>query len=95
MEIEDNGFELIKSKVVKSLKDFLIKDTVAKTGETPVVCEMHVPYHQVDIDKEEPGVAQAVITYVVSYIKEKKHTVRVKFQYDSKGKVDKNSLVYV
>ena len=95
MEIEDNGFEIIKSKVVKSLKDFLIKDTLAKTGETPVVCEMHVPYHQVSADKDGTGTAQAVITYVVNYIKERKHTVRVKFQYDAKGKVDRSSLVYV
>jgi hypothetical protein len=95
MEIEDNSFELIKSKVVKSLKDFLIKDTIARSGETAIICEMHVPYHQVSVDKEEPNMAQAVVTYVVNYIKERKHTVRVKFQYDSKGKIDKTSLAYV
>lgn len=95
MEIENNGFEIIKSKVVKNLKDFLVKDTVARVNEKDVACEMHIPYHQVSLDDDEPDTALAVVTYVVNYIKEKKHTVRIKFQYDSKGKVDKSSLAYV
>jgi hypothetical protein len=94
MEIEHGSFEAIKSKITKSLKDILLKDTVLPKDEKDVACEMHVPYHQVS-QGDESNTATAAITYVVNYGKEKKHTVRVKFQYDSTGKVDKDSIVYV
>lgn len=94
MDMENNSFDLIKSKVTKNLRDFLLKDTVAPKCEKEVACEMHLPYHQV-YKEDEPGTATAAITYVVNYIKEKRHTVRVKFQYDGTGKVDRNSIVYV
>lgn len=94
MDIENN-FELVKSKLTKALRDFLAKDTVAPKGEKEVQCDMHVPYHQVVRCDEEPNTAVATVTYVVRYIKEKKHTVRIKFQYDQSAKIDKASLLYV
>ena len=96
MHIETNSFDTLKSKIVKSLKDFLSKDTVTPVGEKNIPCEIHIPYNQIKQDEEEDNVASAVATYVVSFNqKEKKHTVRFKFKYEPNGKYVKDSLQYI
>ena len=90
----NNEFELIKSKLARSLKDILTKDAATPEGERHVDCEVHVPYHQL-LAEDEPMTAKASVTYVVHGSTEKKHTVRIKFNYDKSGKFLKNSMTYV
>lgn len=88
------AFNEIKSKLAKSIKDTLTRDAAAPEGERPVDCEVHVPYHQLT-PEDEPMTARALVTYVVHGPTEKKHTVRIEFNYDKAGKFLKNSMTYV
>jgi hypothetical protein len=93
--VHNSEFDAIKSKLARSLKDTLTKDAATPEGERPVDCEVHVPYHQLAADDTEPLTASALVTYVVHGATEKKHTVRIKFNYDKSGKFLKNSMTYV
>jgi hypothetical protein len=88
-------FEALKSKIAKSLKDTLYKESMTPPGERHVEHDVHVPYHQVMDIEDEPMAASAVVTYVVMFPKEKRNTVRVKFNYDKAGKLLRNTMVYV
>lgn len=85
----------LKSKIARSLKNTLTSDAVAPAGEKHVNFEVHVPYHQVKLDEDEPSTATATVTYVVQCPKEKRHTVYIKFKYDKSGKFLKNTMQYV
>jgi hypothetical protein len=97
MEIEHKEFELIKSKLARSIKDILTKESATPPGEKNTPCEVHIPYHHIKPvdDADSPDTAQATVTYVVSCPMEKKHTVRIKFKYDKNGKFLRNSMIYV
>lgn len=93
MNIEN--FDELKSKIARSLKTTLSYEAIPPTGEKPVDFELHVPYHQIKLDDEEPLTAKAVVTYVVRCPTEKKHTVFIKFNYDKSGKFLRNTMEYV
>jgi hypothetical protein len=88
-------FESLKSKIAKSLKETLFKESATPPGERHVDHDVHVTYHQVLEVEDEPMTASAVVTYVVAYPKEKRHTVRIKFNYDKAGKFLRNTMLYV
>jgi hypothetical protein len=94
MEIENGAFELIKSKLARSLKETLTREASTPQDEKNTTCEVHIPYHQIKPDEDEPDTAQATVTYVVLCPEEKKHTVRIKFRYDKNGKFVKDSMTY-
>jgi hypothetical protein len=93
--IFNQTFEDLKSKIAKSLKETLHRDAAAPAGERHVDYDVHVPYHQLIADDSEDMAARAVVTYVVDCPSEKKHTVRIKFNYDKSGKFLKNTMTYV
>jgi len=93
MNIENS--EELKSKLVRSLKTTLAYEAIPPTGEKPVDFELHVPYHQIKLDPDEPNTASAVVTYVVRCPTEKKHTVFIKFKYDKAGKFLRETMKYV
>lgn len=88
-------FETIKSKLARSMKEILTKEAVMPSGESPVRCDVTIPYPQLDADPEDEGYAQATVIYVTYCPTEKKHVVRIKFQYDKTGKFLKDTVVYV
>jgi hypothetical protein len=91
----ESKFELIHSKIARSLKEALFKESITPEGEKPVRMELHVPYNQIRPDEETEDTATATVTYVVWCPSEKKHTVNIKFNYDKHGKFIRNSMVYV
>lgn len=88
-------FELLKSKLARSLKETLTKDAAPPAGERAVDYEVHVPYHQLQADDDEDNTAEASVVYVVRTPQEKRHMVRIRFQYDKTGKFLKDTLAYV
>lgn len=92
---QSKDFELLKSKLARSLKEALVRDSLAPAGERPVDFDIHVPYHQLTVDEEVPSTAEAVAVYVVRCPAEKRHSVRIRFQYDKSGKFLKDTMTYV
>jgi hypothetical protein len=88
-------FEVLKSKIVRSLKEHLYNDALPPSGERPVDFDIHVPFHQVHLDEDADNRATASVTYMVNCPSEKKHSVHVNFAYDKTGRYVKGSLVYV
>ena len=93
MNIEN--FEELKSRLSRSLKTTLTQEAIAPAGEKPVNFELHIPYHQIKLDNQEPNTATAVVTYIVHCPSEKKHTVYIKFKYDKSGKFLRETMGYV
>jgi hypothetical protein len=103
--IEIDEFEAIKSKLARSLKETLTREAAAPQGERPVDYEVHIPYHQIKQDpsvhipdaqtSETPKTASAVVTYIVRCPTEKKHTVKISFEYDKSGRFIRNTMRYV
>lgn len=88
-------FELLKSKLARSLKEILTRDAMPPAGERPVDYDVHVPYHQLSADEDAPNTAEAAVVYVVRTPEEKRHSVRIRFQYDKSGKFLKDTMAYV
>ncbi len=96
MQIPVNlNFDSLKSKLARSLKDTLTREATHPEGERPIECEVHVPYHHLRPSVDEVDVAHAEVTYIVNCPAEKKHRVRIKFNYDKFGRFLRNTLQYV
>jgi hypothetical protein len=91
----NKDFEKLKSKLARTLKEMLQQDCETPDGEKFVKCDIHIPYHTIVPSDEERNTATAAVTYIVQYVKEKTHTVRIKFGYDEAGRFIRNSMVYV
>lgn len=88
-------FETVHSKISRSLKETLFRESDTPEGEKPVRMELHIPYNQIKPDPDEENTATATVTYVVWCPTEKKHSVNIKFKYDKYGKFVRSSMTYV
>jgi len=88
-------FETIKSRLAQSLKEALGRDIITPAGEKHIYCDMHIPYHQLLSNDDEDDQATAVVTYIVKCPTEKKHTVRIRFNYDKTGRFLSDTMQYV
>lgn len=92
---ENKAFEAIKSRLARSLKEALLRETVLPPEEKPMECELHIPYHQLQPHEEELDTATARVTYIVECPTEKKHTVTIKFKYDKNGRFLRETMEYI
>jgi hypothetical protein len=95
MSVKYKKFLELKSKIAKSLKDTLIKESTLPKEERQVDFEVIVPFQQLDLDNEDDDYAKALVIYSVMYPREKKHVVHVKFQYSPAGKFLRETMLYV
>lgn len=91
----NQGFEDVKSRLARSIKDVLTRESTLPPEERAMPFELHVPYQQLQADDDDPGYARARVTYVVNCPTEKKHTVYIKFKYDKAGRFLRNTMTYV
>ena len=95
MKIVNKNFEELKSKIARSVRDVLQLEARTPEGEKPTVCEVFVSYNQLIPIEEEENTAHAVVGYAVSWVKEKRHSVNIKFKYDNTGRFIRDTMVYV
>lgn len=96
MQIEStSSFELIKSKLARSLKESLALDCETPRGEKRVEYEVRIPYHQLRADEEHDNMATALVTFAAWLPEEKTHTVRIRFEYTKSGKFLRETMTYV
>jgi hypothetical protein len=95
MTTTDRDFELLKSKIARSLKEILTTEVRTPEGEKVTPCDVHVPYNHIEADDEEADTATALIIYATYCPVEKRHSVRIKFKYDKYGKFQRDTMIYV
>lgn len=95
MNTSEKEFEALKSKIVQSVKETLGAEVRTPEGEKSTPCDVHVPYEHLQPDDDEPSAATAVVVYVTYHPVEKRHIVKVKFNYDKSGKFQRNTMSYV
>lgn len=95
MKTINKTFEGLKSKIARSLKDVLSQEVRTPEGEKHTPCDVFVSYNQLINSEDEDNTAFAVVGYAVNWVKEKRHSVRVKFRYDDTGKFIRSTMEYV
>jgi len=95
MNNSEKEFEALKPKIAQSLKETLYAEVRTPDGEKVTPCDVHVSYDHLQSDDEAPLTATAVVVYVTYHPAEKRHMVKVKFNYDNSGKFQRNTMTYV
>lgn len=92
--LKEGNFDLLKPKIARSLRETLSTEVRTPDGERTTPCDVYVPENMIEADDEELS-AYATVIYVTYCPKERKHAVKIKFNYDEKGKFIRDTLDYV
>lgn len=95
MTIVTDDFESLRLKIAKSMRDTLSAEVRTPDGEKVTPCDVYVADQLIEAIADEPEAAYATITYVTYCPNERRHSVRVKFNYTKQGKFKRDTMSYV
>jgi hypothetical protein len=95
MHIVTDDFEALRPKIAKSMRDTLSAEVRTPDGEKVTPCDVYVADQLIEEVDGEADAAYATITYVAYCPNERRHSVRVKFNYTKQGKFKRESMSYV
>jgi hypothetical protein len=84
----------LKDKLAKSICKILFEESFTVPGTDNINGNVYVCHDKISF-AEESNTATASVTYITEGLREKKHTVNIKFKYDKSGKFIRSSMTYV
>lgn len=94
--LTEGKFDLLKPKIAKSIRETLASEVRTPDGEKTTPCDVYVSEGLLESDDTDESSAYATVVYVTYCPNERRHAVKIKFNYDKKsGKFLRDTLSYV